>query len=263
MTFPPVSDGTAMFAPDALSDDKFLCGKLQLLQPIRGYRAATDPVLLAAACPAVAGQRVLDIGCGVGAAALCLGWRVPGLFLAGLEVQPDYADLARRNGQRNQIDLTVHEGDLRQMPKDLRTEFDHVITNPPYYPPAGTPSPVAGRAIAMQVDLSLGDWVEACVRRLAAGGYLTMICGADGLPDALRGLGQKMGAISVLPLAPRDGQPARRVIIQAQKGRKSPFRLLPSFILHKGQSHDGDRESYTPSADLVLRQGAAIFGLLR
>ena len=56
-------------------------------------------------------------GCGVGAAALCLGWRVPGLDLCGLEVQPDYADLARRNGQRNKISLAVDEGDLRQMPR--------------------------------------------------------------------------------------------------------------------------------------------------
>lgn len=252
-----------MFAPDALSDDKFLCGKLRLLQPLQGYRAATDPVLLAAACPAVAGQSVLDIGCGVGAAALCLGWRVPGLALAGLEIQPDYADLARRNGPRNQIDLTVQEGDLRQMPKALRRDFDHVITNPPYYPPTGTRSPVAGRAIAMQVDLSLADWVGACVRRVAAGGTLTLICGADGVPEALAGMATKMGAIALLPLAPREGQPARRVILQGYKGRKSPFRLLPPLVLHTGQSHAGDRESYTPFADGVLRQGNAVFQLLR
>ena len=41
-----------MFAEAELSDDKFLCGRLRLLQPLKGYRAATDPVLLAAACAA-------------------------------------------------------------------------------------------------------------------------------------------------------------------------------------------------------------------
>lgn len=252
-----------MFDETALSDDKFLCGRLRLLQPIKGYRAATDPVLLAAACPAVAGQSVLDVGCGVGAAALCLGWRVPGLDLVGLEIQPDYADLARRNGPRNQIDLTVHEGDLRQMPMALRREFDHVITNPPYYPPAGTPSPIEGRALAMQVDLSLSDWVETCTRRVTSGGTLTVICGADGLPEALAGMTPKMGAITVLPLTPRQGQPARRILVQGHKGRKSPFRLLAPFVIHTGTSHDGDRESYTPAAEDILRNGAAIDRLLR
>lgn len=71
------------FAEDALSRDAFLCGRLHLWQPKKGYRAATDPVLLAAACPARPGERVLDLGCGAGAAALCLATRVPGLELAG------------------------------------------------------------------------------------------------------------------------------------------------------------------------------------
>ena len=78
-----------MFAEDQLSDDKFLCGRLRLLQPLQGYRAATDPVLLAAACPAEPGQSVLDLGCGAGAAALCLGARVPGLTLDRTGIAPE------------------------------------------------------------------------------------------------------------------------------------------------------------------------------
>ena len=112
-----------MFADADLSDDKFLCGRLQLLQPVKGYRSATDPVLLAAACSAKSGETVLDLGCGVGAAALCLGTRVPGLRLSGLELQPDYAELARRNAARNETLLDVHEGDLCRMPEALLHDF--------------------------------------------------------------------------------------------------------------------------------------------
>ena len=86
-----------MFGAEDLTDDAFLSGRLQLLQPRKGYRAATDPVLLAACVPAKAGQSVLDLGCGAGTASLCLAIRVPGLRHAGLELQPDYADLARQN----------------------------------------------------------------------------------------------------------------------------------------------------------------------
>ncbi|MFN4128833.1 MAG: tRNA1(Val) (adenine(37)-N6)-methyltransferase [Paracoccaceae bacterium] len=243
-----------MFDDANLTDDKFLCGRLNLLQPIKGYRAATDPVLLAAACPARAGDRVLDIGCGAGAASLCLGARVPGAQLWGLEVQPGYAALARRNAARNGIVMQVHDGDLAQMPAALRVDFDHVIMNPPYYPPEGTRSPVLARARAMQVDLPLGDWVQAGARRLAPGGWLTLICGTDGLPAVLTGAA-KLGSVAVLPLTPREGRPALRIIVQARKGGRGPFRLLAPLVIHAGQVHDGDRENYTPEASTVLRNG--------
>ena len=252
-----------MFAEDQLSDDKFLCGKLRLLQPVKGYRAATDPVLLAAACPAEAGQSVLDLGCGAGAASLCLGHRVPGLRLAGLELQAAYADLARRNAERNGIALEVHQGDLVKMPVALRRDFDHVIANPPYYPAGGSPSPIAARAQAMQVDTPLADWVMAATRRLRPGGWLTLICGADGLPEVLGALAPKLGSAAVLPLAPREGRAALRVIVQARKGGRAPFRLLAPFVIHAGAAHDGDRESYTPAANAVLRDGADLCAAFR
>jgi tRNA1(Val) A37 N6-methylase TrmN6 len=245
-----------MFGPDELSDDKFLCGRLRLLQPLKGYRAATDPVLLAAACPARPGDSVLDLGCGAGAASLCLGLRVPGLALSGLEVQPDYAELARRNAIRNGIALEVRDGDLARMPKALRRDFDHVIANPPYYGSGGSPSPEAGRARAMQVQTPLADWVATAARRLRPGGWLTLILITEGLPEVLSAMAPRLGSAAVLPLAPREGRPALRVLVQARKGGRAPFRLLSPFVIHQGAAHDGDRESYTPAANAVLRDGA-------
>jgi tRNA1Val (adenine37-N6)-methyltransferase len=248
-----------VFADADLSHDAFLCGRLHLWQPLRGYRAATDPVLLAACVDARAGQRVLDLGCGAGAASLCLAARVPGLMQAGLELQPDYADLARRNAAGNGVALEVVEGDVSAMPTALRREFDHVIANPPYYPAGGTPSPDSGRATALQVATPVTDWVAAGLRRLAPGGYLTMIISADLLPAVLGLVPQAM----VLPLAPRTGRAAPRVIVQARKLGRSPFRLLAPFVIHAGPAHDGDRESYTPEAEAVLRGGGGLAGLFR
>ncbi len=248
-----------MFAEDELSHDAFLCGRLHLWQPLKGYRAATDPVLLAAACPAEAGQTVLDLGCGAGAAALCLGARVPGLVLSGLELQPDYAALARRNAAGNGQAMQVHEGDLAHMPAALRVDFDHVIANPPYYPRGGTASPAQGRAVAMQVAATpLAGWVAAAARRLRPGGWLTMIFGADGLPEVLGALAPRLGSAAVLPLAAREGRAALRVILRARKGGRGAFRLLAPFVIHQGAAHDGDRESYTPRANAVLRQAAPL-----
>ena len=120
------------FAQDELTRDGFLGGALHLWQPRKGYRAASDPVFLAASVAARPGARVLELGCGAGAALLCLGRRVDGLDLSGLELQPGYADLARRNAAANGIEAWIIEGDLAEMPATLRQEsFDHVIANPP------------------------------------------------------------------------------------------------------------------------------------
>ncbi|MGL6209432.1 MAG: tRNA1(Val) (adenine(37)-N6)-methyltransferase, partial [Paracoccaceae bacterium] len=157
----------------------------------------------------------------------------------------------------------VHEGDITRMPKPLRRDFDHVIANPPYYAPGGSPSPLPGRATAMQVSTPLGDWVTAAARRLRPGGWLTMICGTDGLPEVMVSLGARLGSAAVLPLAPREGRAALRVLFQARKGARAPFRLLAPLVLHRGAAHDGDRESYTPEANAVLRGGADLLAHFR
>ena len=53
---------------DGFSDDRLLGGRVRLKQPKAGYRAAIDPVLLAAAVPTGADETVLDVGTGAGAA---------------------------------------------------------------------------------------------------------------------------------------------------------------------------------------------------
>lgn len=245
-------------AEDDLTHDAFLSGRLHLWQPRRGYRAATDAVLLAAACPAVAGESVLDLGCGAGAVSLCLAARVPGLVQAGLEQQADYAALARRNAAENALGLEVVTGDLTAMPQGLRRGFDQVIANPPWYPRHGSPSPVEGRDVALRAELPLTAWVEVAARRLKPGGWLTMILGADGLPEVLAALSPRLGSAAVLPLAARQGRPALRVILRARKGGKAAFRLLAPFIMHQGTEHDGDRENYSPKANEILRNAAAL-----
>jgi tRNA1Val (adenine37-N6)-methyltransferase len=244
-----------MFDADDLTDDAFLGGRLRLWQPINGYRAATDPVLLAAAVAARGGQSVLDLGCGAGTASLCLGARVPGLALTGLELQADYTDLARRNATRNAMTFEVIDGDLADIPAVLKRGFDHVIANPPYYASGGTPSPDAGRDIALRVDTPIANWIEAGARRLVPGGWMTMILAADCLPEALAACAGRLGSLAVLPLSARAGQNGLRVIIQGRKGGRRGFRLLAPFVLHGGDAHDGDRDSYTPEAKAILRDG--------
>jgi tRNA1(Val) A37 N6-methylase TrmN6 len=248
-----------MFAASDLSDDLFLGGRLRILQPRLGYRAATDAVLLAAAAPATAGESVLELGCGAGVASLCLACRVPGVSLTGLERQGTYAELARQNAARNGIAMEVAEGDLAAMPPALRRPFDHVIANPPFFArDSGTAARDPGREQAQREDTPLAAWIDAAFRRLGPGGWMTVIQLAARLPDLMAALDGRVGSVAVLPVAPRDGRPASRVIVQARKGGRGAFRLLAPLVLHEGPAHDGDRDSFTAEVQGVLRNGIGL-----
>lgn len=247
-----------MFAPEDLTTDGFLGGRVRILQPRTGYRAATDPVLLAAAVAVTTGQEVLELGTGAGVASLCLSARVPGLRLTALELQSAYADLARRNADANGVALEVIEGDVAAPPASLRTRsFDHVMANPPYYSDgAGTAAADAGREAALREVTPLDHWIDLALRRLRPGGWLWIIQAADRLPDLCAALQARAGDVVVLPIVPRQGRRAGRVILRARKGGKGPFRLASPFVMHDGDTHQADGDDYAAAARAVLRDGA-------
>ncbi|MBN2907529.1 MAG: methyltransferase [Rhodobacteraceae bacterium] len=245
---------------EGLTCDQFLGGRLALWQPGAGYRAGIDPVLLAAAVPASPGQSVLELGCGVGTASLCLGARVSGLRLSGLELQEDYAALARRNAAENGIAMQVLTGDLTDPPAALRAQtFDHVLANPPYFlRDRGTTADNPGRETALGEATPLAAWIDTATRRLAPRGWLTVIQRAERLPGLLATLDSRLGGAEVLPLAPRTGRAAKLVIVRARKGGRGAFRLLAPLTLHAGARHMADGDSYTDMLSAVLRRGAAL-----
>ncbi|PVA07359.1 tRNA1(Val) (adenine(37)-N6)-methyltransferase [Thalassorhabdomicrobium marinisediminis] len=239
--------------------DAFLGGRLTLEQPARGYRAGLDPVLLAAAVKARAGETVLELGCGAGAALLCLGTRVPGLVLHGVEVQPAYAELCRRNAARNGMQATIWDGDLRALPPALSNmTFHHVLANPPYFEAGrGKASALHDRDLALRGDTTTANWIETATRRLRPKGWLTLIHKADRLHDVLRAMDDRLGAISVYPITGRAGRPADRVLVRAHKGARGPFRLHPPVHLHDGPQHRSDQPDYRPEIGAILRDGAS------
>lgn len=241
------------------SVDAFLGGKLHIKQPKHGYRAGVDPVFLAASVAARPGQSVLELGCGAGVAILSLAARVDGLELAAVEIDHGYAALAQENAHANAVALTVYEADLSALPEALRAQsFDHVLANPPYFRPGdGTASSAAIREHAMREATPLGTWIDAALRRLKPKGTLSLIQSADRLGDVLTALEGRAGAVRVTALHPRRSRPASRVLISAQKGAKAPLVLAPPLILHEGDQHERDGESYTPEVQAVLREGSA------
>jgi len=246
-----------------VEETAILGGSVRLLQPVRGYRVAMDPVLLAAAVPLDGPgrvARVLDAGLGTGAAALCLLARAPEtLRVDGLEIDPDMAALAARSADLNGLGgrLSVTRGDLMAPAEAMAPgPFDVVLTNPPYEE-AGTRPPDPGRAGAHAATVPLARWVGACLARLRPKGRLVVIHRADRLDALLAALSGHAGDVEVIPLWPgadRDGvaRPARRVIVRARRGVRGGATLWPGLVLHTA---DG---AHTPAAEAVLRDGATL-----
>lgn len=241
--------------------DVLLGGRVRLCQPVQGYRAATDPVLLAASIPARPGQSVLDLGLGAGAASLCLAARVPGLDLHGVDLQPGFVALARQNAARNAAPLTAHLGDVAALPPDLRARsFDHVMLNPPYFPGDTSASPLPARDMAQREGAAdLAVWLATALSRTRPGAWVTLIHRAERLAEILAALSPRAGDIRILPLTPRQGRDAKRVIVAARKGSRTPLRLLAPLVLHQGPAHVADGDDFTPQAQAILRDAAPLW----
>lgn len=238
------------------TEDRLLGGRVVLRQPARGYRAAIDPVLLAAAVPARPGERVLELGCGAGAAALALAARLPQVRVTGLERDHEIARLCAANIAANDMSgrVSVLEGDLLAPPGEIAAAgFDHAMANPPYLEPARADlSPDPGRRAAdAEGAAALGDWIAAALAAVRRKGWVTLVHRADRLDEIVAGFAGKAGAVTILPLWPKAGEPAKRVIVRARKGVRSPSVLRPGLVLH-------ENGRYTAAAEAVLRDAAPL-----
>ena len=240
----------------ATTEDWLLNGQVRLNQPAAGYRAAIDPIVLAAAVPAVAGDLVLELGSGTGAAALCLHHRVRDCTIVGLEIDADMLALARQNASSNDAvgRVTFVHGDAADPSAQIADRaFDHVFSNPPYLEQTRADRRGNGSAQrdAAHIEHTAGlpVWIEAMVAALKPKGRLTLIHRADRLDELLAEVRRHAGEIVVFPLWPKSGRPAKRVLLSARTGVATPLRMAPGLVLHEASG------AYTEAARDVLEKG--------
>jgi tRNA1(Val) A37 N6-methylase TrmN6 len=250
--------GAAQIALSDPEEDAFLDGRVRLLQPDSGYRAAIDPIFLAAAVSAKDRQAVLDVGCGVGTAMLCLARRLPAVRVTGLDVQQELIDLAHRNIALNAMEdrLEAVVGDVAAPPPSIKSgSFDYAMANPPHLDAAQVrPPPNAVKAMAnVEGAAGLDAWMTFCVRAVRPNGRVTLIHRADRLDDVLAAMAGRLGGIAVFPLWPgSEGKDARRVLVQGIKGSAAPLRLCRGLVLHEPGG------AFTAAADAVLHGGQGL-----
>ncbi len=245
-----------------ITRDAFLGGRLTLSQPRTGFRAGLDSVLLGTAVPAGT-RNVLDLGAGVGTAALCT--LAMGRAEKACLVERDEAALAlaRDNAAQNGLAerVAVLALDILGKGADRRAAglkdnaYDVVIANPPYFGAGqGTHAPDNARADARHMDTDgLETWVKCAATAASAGSTAILIYPAEGLASLLAAFDRRFGGIVILPLCPRPGTPASRVLVRGNKGSRAPLRLLATRPLHGDQGND-----FAPEFDSILRGTAVL-----
>ncbi len=214
--------------------DTFLSGRVSVFQPVKGFRAGTDSVLLAAALEVGATGEALELGCGAGGALLPAAWRLPDMAFTGLERDAAMADLARRGVTENGFEgrVEIVQGDAGALAKDWHSRFDLVFSNPPFFAEGTIKPPGEGKTGAYVESLSLKDWLDAMLFALRPKGTLIIIHRAAELARILALIERRTGEIAVLPVRPCPGTEAKRVIVRARKGlRSGPMRLLAGIDL--------------------------------
>jgi tRNA1(Val) A37 N6-methylase TrmN6 len=232
-----------------LTEDGFLGGRLRLRQPKSGHRAGHDAMLLAAATAAKPGDRVVDLGAGVGAAGLAVAKRVGALRLALVEIDERLVALARSNALSNAITaetiaLDVTSGASAFAAAGLSPDTaDVVLMNPPFNDSARhRASPDRTREIAhVAAAATLESWVHAARRILKSGGALTLIWRADAVAEVLAALDRGFGSLVVLPVHADASSPAIRLLVCAVKGGRAPTRIQPALILNDEQGRPRPR----------------------
>ncbi len=239
------------------TEDRILGGRLALRQSKDGYRAGMDAALLAAACDAKPGERVIEAGCGPGAALLAAALRREGSSFFGVERDPAALDLAKANIALNNLQARVDavSGDIAHPFSRLKLKpLDAALANPPFFDdPSALRGPAPARKAAWIADQGLEAWTAFLLKSVREGGTITLIHRADRLGDLLALLDAKAGSFKVRPIHPFADAPAKRVILRAIKTGKAPLILLPPLILHErgGAKH-------TQEAEAILRGEAAL-----
>ena len=240
-----------------LTEGSLLNGAIRYTQPAAGYRTGIEPVFLAAAVPAQPGERVLEAGTGAGAGLLCLAHRVPGVTGLGIEVEPLMAEIAAGNVAANGgQDIHVVAGDVCAL-SAVTEPVHHAMANPPWHDAAGSLPAGALKQRAKMASSGLASaWIASMGKLLRERGTLTLILPPRAVPESLGALAAAgCGSAVLFPLWPRVGRETRIVLLQAIKGGRAEFRLLPGLVLHDDRPASG---GYTDAAEAILRRGEAL-----
>lgn len=217
-------------------------GQLQIELPEkwRGCRPGHEVVLLSESVEIKPGERVAELGSGVGALALTLAARAA-VEVVGFEIQPGLVEIALRNADlnarllRGSVRFETH--DIRQLGgTEWEGKFDHVLANPPFYRAGqGRRSPQTARALARhEIGATIDDFVRAAAILLRPRGRFHCIFRPERLEDLLVLASRHRCPIKTIrPIYTREGAAAEWAIVTAVKDGRPGLAIASPKLIHQ------------------------------
>ena len=228
--------------------DDLTVGGLKILQAKSGYRFSIDPVLLSAFIPGVKNARIADFGTGNGIIPLLLSCREGAQEIVGVELQSVMAERAQRSVELNGLEKSIRiiQGDIRELPVELRADsFDVVTVNPPYRKvETGRVAPDGERAIARhELSGGIDDFLRAAAFLLNSGGRFYVVYLAERLVELMSGMRCfRLEPKRLRMVHSREGGSAKMVLVEGRKNSKPGLVVEAPLIVYKGDGRDYTEE---------------------
>ena len=225
-----------------------------LIQPEGSFRFSIDALLLARFCTPGRGQRIIDLGCGCGVAGLSVLLREEHTQLTGVDIQPDLVDAAGQNAATLGLSerFTPLCADMEQLFVDgagVGAGFDLALANPPYrlLSQGRLPQEESRRLALFGDERTLALFCGAAGRALKNRGRFCCIMVAARLSDLVLALANaRLGLRKLLPVYPKQGEPACLVLVEAQKNCASDTVTLPPLVLYGGLGLTAEALAFCP-----------------
>lgn len=246
---------------EEFTKDAIMGGKIIIKQPSKGYRVGIDAILLASLVEANDGDKVLDMGAGVGSISLCLLKRLPLLNVTSIEKNTVYFNTSKENKDINTFaqhytpilfDIVDYKNSSNVHKELKEAFFDVIVSNPPYYCADSnniSPSPLK-KVANTESSAKLQDFINAAYYFLKHQGSLYMIHNSNRLSEIVNlATSNKWGGITVYPIYSFVNSKALRVIIKMQKLSKAETIIENPIIVHNQD------KSYTKTIKLIIEEG--------
>lgn len=220
--------------------EDFVNDDLTLIQKTDGLVFGTDALLLAGYVRGTY-SHAAELGGGSGIISMLLLSRKKCKSIDTYELQPDYAELIRRNAERNSLSgLTSICSDIRNIPDTQRERCDLVVTNPPYMKAdSGERNHTDAKNIARhEVFGTISDFCFAGRKLLKYGGTFAAVYRPDRLCDLLssmRECGLEPKRITFVHADEKSR--ASMVLVEAKRGGRCGVFLTRPLLLYKDSSH--------------------------
>ncbi|ENH96112.1 hypothetical protein J416_12552 [Gracilibacillus halophilus YIM-C55.5] len=238
---------------DERMDDLLAEENLKIIQSSSVFAFSLDAVLLAnfASIPRTRGK-ILDLCTGNGVIPLLLSQKsqVP---ITGVEIQSKLYDMAHRNVTLNGLSeqITMIEGDLREMPAYFQNDtFDLVTVNPPYFPTKNQNHWNKNDYLTIarhEIYCDLEDVVKACSKLVRPGGRVAMVHRPSRFVEILTLLrSYKIEPKRLRFVYPKMGKEANMLLIEGIRDGKPDVTILPPLYAYT------DQDQYTSELKEIL-----------